>query len=113
CDWSSDVCSSISSERPDSPFSEVPKMPRVRRSDVVWVEPTLVAEVEFAEWTREGRLRAPVYVGLREDKSAAEVRRERTPLPTVLRKGRRELRLRNVDKPFWPEGGITRGDLIP
>jgi len=99
-------------ERPDSPFSEVPKMPRVRHSDVVWVEPTLVAEVEFAEWTREGRLRAPVYVGLREDKSAADVRRERTPLPTVLRKGRRELRLRNVDKPFWPEEGITKGDLI-
>ncbi len=99
-------------ERPDSPFAEVPKMPRVRRSDVVWVEPTLVAEVEFAEWTREGRLRAPVYVGLREDKSAVEVRRERTPLPTVLGKGRRELRLRNVDKPFWPEEGITKGDLI-
>jgi len=99
-------------ERPDSPFSEMPKMPRVRRSDVVWVEPTLVAEVEFAEWTREGRLRAPVYVGLREDKSAAEVRRERTPLPTVLGEGRRELRLRNLDKPFWPEEGITKGDLI-
>ena len=99
-------------ERPDSPFSEVPRMPRVRRSDVVWVEPTLVAEVEFAEWTREGRLRAPVYVGLREDKSAVEVRRERTPLPAVLRKGRRELRLRNVDKPFWSEEGITKGDLI-
>ena len=99
-------------ERPDSPFSEVPKMPRVRRSDVVWVEPRLVAEVEFAEWTREGRLRAPVYVGLREDKSATEVRRERTPLPAVLRKGRRELRLRNLGKPFWPEEGITKGDLI-
>ena len=99
-------------ERPDSPFSEMPKMPRVRRSDVVWVEPTLVAEVEFAEWTREGRLRAPVYVGLREDKSAAEVRRERTPLPTVLGEGRRELRLRNLDKPFWPEEGITKGELI-
>ena len=41
-------------ERPDSPFAEVPKMPRVRRSDVTWVEPELVAEVEFAEWTHEG-----------------------------------------------------------
>ncbi len=99
-------------QRPASPFSEVPKMPRVRHSDVVWVEPTLVAEVEFAEWTREGRLRAPVYVGLREDRPAADVRRERTPLPSVLGKGRRELRLRNLDKPFWPEEGITKGDLI-
>jgi bifunctional non-homologous end joining protein LigD len=99
-------------ERPDSPFVETPKMPRVRRSDVVWVEPRLVAEVEFAEWTREGRLRAPVYLGVREDKPASEVRRERTPLPTVLKKGRRELRLSNLDKPFWAEEGITKGDLI-
>jgi bifunctional non-homologous end joining protein LigD len=99
-------------ERPDSPFVETPKMPRVRRSDVLWVEPRLVAEVEFAEWTREGRLRAPVYLGVREDKPASEVRRERTPLPTVLKKGRRELRLSNLDKPFWAEEGITKGDLI-
>ncbi len=99
-------------ERPDSRFAETPKMPRVRRSDVVWVEPRLVAEVEFAEWTREGRLRAPVYLGVREDKPASEVRKERAPLPNVLRKGRRELRLSNLDKPFWPEEGITKGDLI-
>jgi bifunctional non-homologous end joining protein LigD len=99
-------------ERHDSPLAEVPKMPRVRRSDVVWVEPELVAEVEFAEWTREGRLRAPVYMGLREDKPASDVRKERTHLPTVIRRGRRELRLRNLDKPFWLEEGITKGDLI-
>jgi bifunctional non-homologous end joining protein LigD len=99
-------------ERSESPFAEAPKMPRVRRGDAVWLEPRLVAEVEFAEWTHEGRLRAPVYVGLREDKTAAEVRRERTPVPDTIRKGRRELRLSNLDKPFWPEAGITKGDLI-
>jgi len=99
-------------ERAESPFAETPRMPRVRRSDVVWVEPRLVAEVEFAEWTRENRLRAPVYLGLREDKPASEVRKERAPLPNMLKKGRRELRLSNLDKPFWPEEGITKGDLI-
>ncbi len=99
-------------ERPDTPFTEAPKMPRVRKSDVVWVEPKLVAEVEFAEWTREGRLRAPVYMGIREDKPATDVRKERSPLPEVIRKGRRELRLRNLDKPFWPDEGITKGDLL-
>jgi bifunctional non-homologous end joining protein LigD len=99
-------------ERPESPFAETPRMPRVRRSDVVWVEPRLVAEVEFAEWTREERLRAPVYLGVREDKPASEVRKERAPLPNVLKKGRRELRLSNLDKPFWQEEGITKGDLI-
>ncbi len=104
-------------ERKDSPFPQPPKMPRVRKGDVVWVEPKLVAEVSFAEWTHDGRLRAPVYHGLREDKEPREVRREvpgevPAPIPDVIRKGKRVLRLSNLDKPFWPDEGITKGDLL-
>jgi bifunctional non-homologous end joining protein LigD len=102
-------------ERKGSPFSPVPKMPRIRKGDVVWVEPALVAEASFAEWTHDGRLRAPVYLGLREDKDPDEVRREtpdEPPIPPVIRKGKRTLRLSNLDKPFWPEEGITKGDLL-
>ena len=42
-----------------------------------WVKPSLVAEVKFAEWTSKGELRQPVYLGLRSDKQAMDVVRER------------------------------------
>ena len=58
------------------PFDPVPKLPRVRKGDIRWVEPKLVAEVEFVEWTHDGRLRAPSYKGLREDKPPEEVHEE-------------------------------------
>jgi len=48
----------------------------VRPAEITWVEPELVCEVEFLEWTREGRLRAPSYKGLRDDKEAGNVHRE-------------------------------------
>jgi bifunctional non-homologous end joining protein LigD len=98
-------------ERSDSPFKTVPKMPRVKKGDVAWVEPKLVAQVEFVEWTHDGHLRAPSYQGLREDKEPEQVHREE-PLPNELRKGNRVLRLSNLDKLFWPEEGIAKGDLV-
>jgi bifunctional non-homologous end joining protein LigD len=98
-------------KRASSPFSEVPKMPKVRKSDVIWVEPELVCEVEFAEWTHDGRLRAPSYKGLREDKAPADVRREE-PITDTVKKGTRELKLSNLDKVFFPVEGITKGDLL-
>ncbi len=97
--------------RDTSPFAVEPKLPRVRKGAVQWVEPRLVAQVRYGEWTHDGHLRHPAYLGLRDDKSPVEVHRE-APLPDVIRKGKRELRLSNLDKPFWPDEGITKGDLL-
>jgi bifunctional non-homologous end joining protein LigD len=95
----------------EPPFDPVPKPPRVRKGDIVWVEPRLVAEVEFVEWTHDQRLRAPSYQGLREDKAPREVHEEE-PLPTELRKGSRTLKLSNLDKTFFPIERIAKGDLL-
>ena len=98
-------------ERTTTPFKVLPKMPRVRKDDVVWVTPKLVCEVEFVEWTAERRLRAPSYQGLREDKPSGSVTHER-PVELEVGSGSRTLRLRNLDKVFWPGEGITKGDLL-
>ncbi|GAC1328034.1 MAG: hypothetical protein NVSMB13_14870 [Mycobacteriales bacterium] len=52
------------------------EVPRAQARDAVWVEPVLVGEVEFTEWTRDNRLRHPSWRGLRPDKDPADVVRE-------------------------------------
>ena len=59
-------------EQPESPFEPFKPVPSGTR----WARPELVGQVGFGEWTRDGRLRHPRYIGLREDKPAREVVRE-------------------------------------
>jgi bifunctional non-homologous end joining protein LigD len=77
-------------ERADCPFVDLPSKqngqwvlgitPSMMRK-IHWFNPKFVAEIKFAEWTRDGKLRAPVYMALREDKNADEVVRE-APAPS-------------------------------
>ncbi len=60
-------------EMRECPFSRPPKT----RSRAHWIRPTLVAEVRFTEWTHEGSMRHPAYLGLREDKPAKDCHREK------------------------------------
>jgi len=60
--------------RPDSPFDG--PVPAEYARPAVWVEPRLVIDVTFDRWTRAGRMRAPAYRGLRDDKDPADVVRE-------------------------------------
>lgn len=118
----------VALKREDSPFVAGSPAGAGHR----WVEPRLVCEVEFAEWTDDGGLRHPSYLGLRDDKTPEECRREEPPEvaagaiteppvePTAPRRGRaatsppasQKLALTNPDKVFWPEDGYTKSDLI-
>jgi bifunctional non-homologous end joining protein LigD len=102
-------------ERETSPLDVVPKAVKIPR-EAIYVEPRLVCEVEFLEWSREGVLRAPSYKGLRDDKPAGLVVRERlrtggAGTAVLAAIDGRELRLTNLDKPLWASGH-TKGDLI-
>jgi len=62
-------------ELPSTPFTRATGLPRLGAH---WVRPELVVQVAFMEWTAHGKLRHPCLLGLRQDKSASEVTRERT-----------------------------------
>jgi ATP-dependent DNA ligase len=64
-------------ERKTSPFQAGTDIPR---HEVHWTRPELVAQIGFQEWTPDGLLRHPRYLGLRDDKDPASVVRE-TPVP--------------------------------
>jgi bifunctional non-homologous end joining protein LigD len=101
-------------ERARSPFEEVP---REERKAAVWLEPKLVAEIEFAERTRDGRLRHPSFKGLREDKPAREVHGEEAAdeeagmAKTNAKSGGATfhgITLSNPDKVYYPGIDLTK-----
>ncbi len=109
--------------RRGSPFAEHGVQPP---REARFVEPELVAEIEFSRWTRDRILRHSSYRGLRTDKPAEEVILERegeasaSPYEIVHTTKRhveievqdRRLRLSNRDKALYPDAGFTKGELI-
>ncbi len=84
----------------------------------VWVLPKLVCEVTFSEWTKSGRLRHPVYKGLREDKVLVDLAPDSKSdrlLPSSknsLLVDDRQVSFSNLEKIYWPGEGFTKYDLI-
>jgi bifunctional non-homologous end joining protein LigD len=84
----------------------------------VWVEPRLVVEVRYKEWTAERLLRQPVFLRFRDDKPLEECRLEEMeeppppPEPPAPEPNERKVPFTNLGKVFWPEEGYTKGDLI-
>ncbi len=92
----------LSHVRKTRPFSIDPKT----NGPVTWVEPKFVAEVRFREWTADGSMRQPIFLGLREDKEPEEVKKEVevNVSPTI--------KISNQEKIFWPSLGYQKGKML-
>ncbi len=112
-------------ERKTPPVRNPPRGAQAR--GVHWVRPELVAEVDFTEWTDDGRIRHPSYQGLREDKNPEDVvREEAQAVQAVDRRGRRGddqkpgtadsarvagVRISSPHRVVWPGMGVTKLEL--
>jgi bifunctional non-homologous end joining protein LigD len=118
-------------KRNECPFTETPEL----NGSTTWVEPRTVAEVSFHSWTDDERLRAPVFLRLRDDVDPRSVRRPvaapgNDPIDDVvaqLRTGRNaftlavgahRIKLTNLDRVYWPADparklqALTKRDLL-
>ena len=112
-----------------------PLTPKPKIKDVTWVRPEMVCQVRFLEWTKEGVLRAPVFVALRDDKEPEDVSREepitvepieeepeppRADAPQLDLRGKEvtveidghRLKFTNLDKVYFPKDGWKKRDLL-
>lgn len=100
-------------ETDQCPFEEVPKT----NGKPFWVRPELICEIKFTEITKKGIFRHPVYLGLRADKDLEDLEEPMNSHAneSKLLKGtnlKREVKLTNQKKIYFPKSGITKGDLI-
>ncbi|MBU3076622.1 DNA ligase D [Sphingomonas quercus] len=87
--------------------------PRAATRGAQWIAPKLVAEIAFTEFTDDGVLRHPSFIGLREDKAAETVVAE-TPVPAPdvpARDSFAGVKISNPDRVLFPEGKLTKADL--
>lgn len=88
-----------------------------KERNVTWLKPKLVCDVYYSEWTRDEHLRHPVFKGLREDKSAEDTKIEDKEALAMenekeLKFGKKTVNLTNLNKIYWPNDNITKGDLL-
>jgi bifunctional non-homologous end joining protein LigD len=119
----------------ECPFGERPVADR----GIIWVHPELVCQVKFTEWTQDRRLRAPVFLGLRDDVKPRQVRRESPEVPpdadgggqlrdaeadpqsesfskhekeATREIGGHTLKFTNLNKVYYPDDGYTKRDVL-
>lgn len=105
-------------KREAAPFKRSPK-PK-KNEEIIWLEPELVAEIKFAEWTEENLLRQASFKGLRTDKDPRDIRREKADDETVegpmnspgagmIIAG---IKITNPDKVIFEDPEITKADVV-
>jgi bifunctional non-homologous end joining protein LigD len=109
----------------ESPFNEKIKT----NSPVTWVKPELICEVKFTEITSDGMFRHPVFLHLREDKTINEVsmknakpvknpkavsppEENKNETDKIFTFGKSKVKVTNVNKVYFPEDGVTKGDVV-
>lgn len=92
---------------------------------VTWVTPKYICDVEFSEWTEEGLMRQPAFIGLREDKDLDDVIKEendeegeestitnKNTMDKEIKIGKHKLKLTNLKKVYFPGEEYTKGDVV-
>lgn len=112
-------------KRLEAPFRVVPETKPKER--ITWLEPELVAEIKFAEWTKENLLRQASFKGLRTDKDPGDIKREkaeeetRSPIPKEVEKQMEGnvnniiiegIKITNPDKVMFDDPEITKADIV-
>ena len=113
-------------KRRDPPFKVVPSSRTNEK--ITWLEPELVAEIKFAEWTKDNLLRQASYKGIRTDKDSKDIKREKAEDNTQLKLSNREvnsiegninndiiiegIKITNPDKVIFDESKITKKDVV-
>ena len=100
------------------------------RTKITWIKPVLICEVKFSEWTNDEKLRHPVFLQLRKDKSIKEItmknikplKEPNQNLKNKIKKGKKSddeikigkatVKVTNRSKLYWPDEGITKGMVI-
>jgi bifunctional non-homologous end joining protein LigD len=104
-------------ERANSPF-KIPPIPRPNEK-IIWLEPELIAEIKFADWTKDNLLRQASYKGLRTDKNPKEIRKEEVVEVEIQNNSIgsnsiviQGIKITNPDKVIFDQPEITKLDIV-
>ncbi len=108
----------------ESPFAE----PVAANAPVTWVQPVLVCEVKYSGKTKDGKLRHPIFIRMRDDKTSEDTTmantqkitknqaetedKKTTAKDNIVTDGRHKVPVTHWDKIFWPEEKVTKGDVV-